>query len=46
MCSDTVIGVNCSCYDGYQLVDSQNCSGKSTSTANCIYVATYIANSS
>ena len=28
VCSDTVIGVNCSCYNGYQLIDNHNCSGK------------------
>ena len=34
MCSDAVIGVNCSCYDGYQLVDNQNCTGKLYCIAN------------
>ena len=28
MCSDALIGVNCSCLNGYQLVDKQNCTGK------------------
>ena len=27
VCSDTETGVNCSCLNGYQLVDNQNCSG-------------------
>jgi len=26
-CIDTETGVNCSCYDGYQLIDNQTCSG-------------------
>ena len=28
VCSDVMIGVNCSCHNGYWLIDSQNCSGK------------------
>ena len=27
VCSDTETGVNCSCLDGYRLVDNQTCSG-------------------
>ena len=27
VCSDTETGVNCSCLNGYQLVDNQTCSG-------------------
>ena len=26
-CDETETGVNCSCYDGYQLIDNQNCTG-------------------
>ena len=39
MCSDAVIGVNCSCYDGYQLVNNQNCAGI-PKQAN--YIRTYV----
>ena len=27
VCSDAAVGVNCSCHDGYELVDNQNCTG-------------------
>ena len=37
MCSDAVIGVNCSCHNGYQLVNEQNCTGKQiTSYVYCM----------
>ena len=31
VCNETETGVKCSCYDGYQLMNAQNCTGKWTS---------------
>ena len=35
-CTDTEIGVNCSCYDGYQLINNQNCSGSKSCVLHII----------
>ena len=34
VCNDAEIGVNCSCHGGYQLVDTQNCTGTKTVNSN------------
>ena len=37
-CDETETGVNCSCYDGYQLIDNQNCTGKQATPLSYIAI--------
>ena len=40
ICNDAGIGVNCSCRDGYQLVDNQACTGTQVTLAYMFNLAT------
>ena len=40
VCEETETGVNCSCYDGYQPVDNQTCTGMYTSYSSYV---TYVS---
>ena len=37
-CEETETGVSCSCYDGYKLIDNQNCTGKQATPLSCVAI--------
>ena len=41
VCTNTQRGVSCSCNDGYQLVNNQNCTGEQVTLDWIVYIECY-----